>query len=76
MTTRFEQIAAAFPLHAQRIAECVYEQKGDRVFDAFMWDHLVFMDASLIWLFQWDKTTEGADYWCALYDERGFIACS
>ena len=69
MTTRFEQIAAAFPLHAQRIAECVYEQKGTSGLDRLM---CLSGHTSLLELFLWDGTEEGPDYWCALYDGRGF----
>lgn len=70
--TRFEQIAAAFPLHAQRIAECVYEQRsanGLRIFmtapcDEFDTKHGA--GAVLQNAFLWGATGEGGQYWAAL----------
>jgi hypothetical protein len=72
VTTRFEQIAAAFPLHAQRIAECVYERWGSEGLerfrttpsDGFNMKHGA--GAVLQGAFAWDQTTEGHAYWSAL----------
>jgi hypothetical protein len=64
--TRFEQIAAAFPLHAQRIAECVAEW-DPRNYEAWR-DSEPDHDAgwALYDAFDWVSTPEGARYWFAL----------
>jgi hypothetical protein len=72
--TRFEMIAAAFPLHAQRIAECVYEHNpsGAMVLRRFLTDPADDFDvkrgagAILQGAFSWDQTHEGHNYWSAL----------
>lgn len=71
--TRFEQIAAAFPLHCQRIAECVYQHNpygptGLANFltapsDAFNLEH---GGAVLQGAFMWEFSEEGHNYWSAL----------
>lgn len=71
--TRFEQIAAAFPLHAQRIAElCTANGQRAVLFSEALPDESA--SGTLIFGFEWANTTEGADYWCALYDGRGLKA--
>jgi hypothetical protein len=74
--TRFEQIAAAFPLHAQRIAELagpVWLARA-RVREASN-----SLDASdiLRGAFAWNFTSEGYKYWWTLADgfrERDSLA--
>jgi hypothetical protein len=67
LLTRFEQIAAAFPLHAQRIAEAThaFDPKGS---DG--WLHSEPEQHGARWAlydaFDWSQTVEGARYWYAL----------
>jgi hypothetical protein len=80
MTTRFDQLAAAFPLHIQRIMECASEQQNSTG-DVDTWrnsppDH----DAgwSLYDAFDWSRTSEGTNYWYALAEgarKDGFPNC-
>ena len=63
--TRFEQIAVAFPLHAQRIAECTAPGKVERWRNAPASDGLPAGDI-LRGAFHWAGTTEGHEYWSAL----------
>lgn len=64
--TRFEQIAAAFPLHAQWIAECTAEIWLQHAADA------LDMQYGAGWVlrraFNWSMTDEGFEYWNALSD--------
>lgn len=62
MTTRFEQIAAAFPLHAQRIAELAGPKWLERVRAR---EASLSYDASdiLRGAFAWRTTSEGYNYW-------------
>lgn len=72
MTTRFEQIAAAFPLHAQRIAElCCENDQREMLFSEAYADEAP--TSTLMLGFNWSDTSEGPDYWCALYDGTGFV---
>lgn len=70
--TRFEQIAAAFPLHAQRIAEATfadYELDDDvKGLDWLYGQSECDEDASVILqrAFVWDATEEGHRYWVRL----------
>jgi hypothetical protein len=65
--TRFEQIAAALPLHAQRIADLTYafDPKGS---DG--WLHSEPEQHGARWAlydaFDWSRTSEGSSYWYAL----------
>lgn len=66
--TRFEQLAAAFPNHIQRIAECVYEW-DPRGYE--MWrDGCGCERESAGWTlcdaFDWSRTVEGFHYWQSL----------
>jgi hypothetical protein len=68
MVTRFQQIASAFPLHAQRIAEAAYafDPKG-----ANGWLHSESeVSGGARWTlydaFDWSQTPEGSCYWYAL----------
>lgn len=65
MTTRFEQIAAAFPLHAQRIAELAGPMWLARVRAREASESLDASDI-LRGAFTWRTTTEGYDYWWTL----------
>lgn len=74
--TRFDMIAAAFPLHAQRIAECTYLcVGGDRVLPRLLTDppydfELKHGAGSILQgLFCWEHTSEGHGYWSALCHE-------
>lgn len=64
--TRFEQIAAAFPLHCQRIAEETH------AFDpnSHDWLHSEPEQHGARWAlydaFDWSQTPEGGRYWFAL----------
>lgn len=73
--TRFEQIAAAFPLHAQRIAECVFESEGPEGLESFLRQttvsRLKASPMALAFLFDWEDTQEGYTYWDALYTGDG-----
>jgi hypothetical protein len=66
--TRFEQIAIAFPLHAQRIAEAVYAF-DPRGYEAWR-DGAPDADAgwALYDAFDWSQTPEGGRYWIAIAD--------
>ncbi|WP_315833949.1 hypothetical protein [Bradyrhizobium prioriisuperbiae] len=74
MTTRFELIAKAFPLHAQRIAECTFECGGDARLNWLMAECSANSKAAAIMsaLFYFDATTEGFNYWFALQRGGGF----
>jgi len=63
--TRFEQIAAAFPLHAQRIAELCTENG----MDTWLFSEATRNETESTTIFggfHWDETTEGGAYWSAL----------
>lgn len=70
--TRFEQIASAFPLHAQRIAEATHQCEGavegglEYLFAELHddWD----AGLTLASLFYWSDTPEGHNYWRRLAD--------
>ncbi len=66
--TTFEQIAIAFRLHAQRIAECVSEFDPSG-FDAWR-NSAADWDArwALYEAFDWSRTIKGAGYWFTLAD--------
>jgi hypothetical protein len=67
--TRFEQIAAAFPLHCQRIAEATFQHCGDtRLLTDQSDDFDLKQGAGAILQasFLWDHTAEGHNYWSAL----------
>ena len=65
--TRFERIAKAFPLHAQRIAELTFEQGGVTYFEWWHEDsEQISIKRVLRGSFVWDITTEGHNYWAAL----------
>ena len=69
MTTNREVLAAAFPLHFQRICEAAYEYYGDKLpLNEFLDDPTRCEDAffTLQGGFVWENTTEGHDYWQAL----------
>lgn len=62
LQTRFEQIASAFPLHAQRIAECAGPKwlewsRNTPVHDGMEAGHV------LRGAFHWAQTQEGHNYW-------------
>jgi hypothetical protein len=61
--TRFEQIAAAFPLHCQRIAEIAGRRWLDRVRSMIAWGNA---GDELQCAFHWAATDEGHDYWRSL----------
>lgn len=66
--TRWEQIVAAFPLHAQRIAELAGPSGV-----AYMRDVEPLDDAgcALLGAFIFEDTSEGSAYWWALCDGMG-----
>jgi hypothetical protein len=69
--TRFEQIAAAFPLHAQRIAEETFAQTDSDWFDFWLnGPHSSHIRASSVLhsSFNFSTTIEGFEYWYALAD--------
>lgn len=61
--TRFEQIVAAFPLHAQRIAEAAGPKWLSRSRNHISRDSA---GVELQCAFTWALTEEGHDYWSAL----------
>lgn len=65
--TRFEQIAAAFPLHCQRIAECAY-QDGALIHIMRGRPDQDGPAGALRGAFVWSRTEEGHDYWKTLAD--------
>jgi hypothetical protein len=66
MTTRFERIAAAYPLHAQRIAEATYNESRFGLKWLQRDAGVLSAGAILSAAFYWGNTREGNDYWCAL----------
>lgn len=66
--TRFEQIAAAFPLHAQRIAELTGPRKEWLYGTPDTFDLKYGASAVLRSAFTWSIADEGFEYWCALSD--------
>jgi hypothetical protein len=67
MTTRFEQIAAAFPLHCQRIAEATYDEGGiGPLLTLQRAAPIGNAGETLADLFYWCDTSEGHLYWRAL----------
>lgn len=66
--TRFEQIARAFPLHAQRIAELAYVFDPRILDDGWLHSEPEQHGArrALYDAFDWSQTTEGGRYWYAL----------
>lgn len=73
--TRFEQIAAAFPLHAQRIAECVCETDGEWRLERFLtFPHPETRAGDILQgAFLWEKTAEGWSYWNAIAHGGGVL---
>lgn len=70
MTTRFEQIAAAFPLHAQRIAELANAAGRLEWLREPAWRYRGACTA-LVGAFLWYGTSEGYAYWEALANGDG-----
>jgi hypothetical protein len=68
--TRFEQIARAYPLHAQRIAELSSQAGRLEWLREPAWLHRDGRDA-LVGAFVWGFTPEGYDYWEALANGDG-----
>lgn len=68
MTTRFEQIAAVFPLHCQRITELAHIGVGGKGIGWLNDDAPLGEDAGtlLALAFHWKETVEGAKYWASL----------
>ncbi len=67
--TAFELIAAAYPLHAQRIAEAIFEHNGEKLFAEFMTRPNTWMrnaGEALQCAFCWGATVEGHEYWSRL----------
>lgn len=71
--TNLECLATAFPLHVQRIAECVYAFDA-RGFDAWV-IATAHLDAgwALCEAFDWTETEEGYWYWGELAAGAGFL---
>jgi len=71
--TNAEALAAAFPLHYQRICELTHNIASSRGFDGFL-DYLLAEECilgpgdTLAAAFSWAKSPEGYDYWEALCD--------
>lgn len=65
--TRFEQIASAFPLRAQRIAELARPARTWLYAPSDDFDPKRGAAAVLRRAFTWSLTDEGYDYWNALY---------
>ena len=67
MKTRLEALAAAYPLHVQRIAERVHHCDPSNG-DEFL--HSALGSGGPRWAlyeaFDWSETIEGAEYWGAL----------
>jgi len=79
MKTRFEIITAAFPLHAQVIAERVYDYQtkitdGPVMLEWFMTHPAKYASPQYIisTSFVWGLTPEGVEYWARLAGECDF----
>lgn len=65
--TKFEQLAAAFPLHIQRIAEACYQRAGQERLDKLFNDPATDSPGgTLAGLIYFDGTAEGHAYWWSL----------
>jgi len=70
--TVYEQLAAAYPLHFQRIVECVYAwdpRNGAKLLaSSEPWENNDGCGWILYEAFDWKLTDEGPIYWRALAD--------
>ena len=58
--TLAEALAYFYPLHYQRIVECIHEQHQENLLESRD------SDANLLSAFIWAKTSEGQYYWYSL----------
>lgn len=71
MTLR-EALAHHYPLHFQRIVECVHEsERVNEISNADRYLDSRWVGPALSGAFQWSNTTEGHKYWRALSRAEG-----